>query len=157
MKSLLLLCCCFLFCEKAIAQPEAVEIQNFCGHWRGELFWNRPGKPTQKFSMQLKISKTDTAGHYTWQIIYGDSSKDIRSYTLRALNAEAGHWVIDEKNGIILDNYLAGNCLSGSFTVMSNTIVNNYCLENGKLSVEFVSMKLNDKKTAGKEQVNLHW
>lgn len=150
MKTLMLLCCFLLYSDLLQAQQSNDDIQNFCGHWKGVLEWNRPGKPMQKFSMQLKISKTDSAGIYDWQIIYGDSGKDVRPYTLKQINTTAGHWVIDENNGIVLDNYFIGNCLTGSFSVMGNTIVNNYCLENNKLNIEFVSMKLADKKTSGK-------
>jgi hypothetical protein len=150
MKTLMLLCCLFLLSGMLKAQPDNRKIENFCGHWKGELEWHRPGKATQKFSMQLKISKTDTIGIYNWQIIYGDSGKDVRPYTLKPVNDAIGHWVIDENNGIVLDNFFVGNCITGSFTVMGNTIVNNYCLENEKLNIEFVSMKLADKKSSGK-------
>lgn len=147
MKTVIQLFLCFLFTSPVLAQ-EQKGIEQFIGNWKGSIEWNRPGKAKQKFSMQLNIQKADSA--YTWQINYGDSGKDIRPYTLKAIDTATGHWAIDEHNGIVLDNYLLANCLSGSFTVMGNTIVNNYCIENGKLKVEFISIKLSDKKTTGK-------
>ena len=125
-------------------------VADFTGKWKGSLEWSRPGKAPQLFSMQLNIAPTGVANKYLWQINYGDSGKDIRSYSLQPVDASTGHWAIDEHNGIVLDNYLISNCLTGSFTVTGNTITNSYCLENGKLKVVFISMKMADKTTSGK-------
>jgi hypothetical protein len=122
----------------------------FTGHWKGKLNWVVTGQPTRQFTMQLKIREmADTAGVYYWHISYGDSVKDERPYILRPGDQSKGHWVIDEANGIILDQYVFDNCLQGSFTVMNNTIINNYCLDKGKMNVEFFTIKLGDKKTSG--------
>ena len=132
--------------KKSITFP-----RSFTGHWKGKLNWVRTGKPTQQFTMQLKIRPSANEGQYEWHISYGDSSRDERPYLLKpADDLHSDHWVIDERNGIILDNYVAGNCLQGSFTVLNNTIVNNYCIENGQMNVQFFAIKLGDKKTSGK-------
>lgn len=92
----------------------------------------------------------DSTGYYEWHISYGDSIKDERPYLLKPADDLPGErWLIDERNGIVLDNYVAGNCLQGSFTVLNNTIVNNYCIENGQMNVQFFAIKLSDKKTSG--------
>jgi hypothetical protein len=123
--------------------------QSFIGKWKGNLQWMVAGKPTQTFSMRLHVLTTDTAGIFTWKIIYGDKEQDSRPYLLKHIDTAKARWVIDENNGIVLDNYVFGNCLNGAFTVMGNTIVNSYCLENDKLKVTFSSIKLSDKKTTG--------
>lgn len=122
----------------------------FVGNWKGQLQWIVNGKPTQTFSMQLNVQPGDSAGNYTWQIIYGDKETDNRPYLLKAVDATKGHWVIDEGNGILLDSYVHNNTLQSAFTVQGNTIVSNYRIENGNLRVEFFSIQLNDKKTSGK-------
>jgi hypothetical protein len=124
--------------------------QSFIGHWKGKLQWMISGKPTQEFLMQLIIQPTDTAGQYTWQIIYGNQGKDNRPYLLTATDTSKGHWVVDERDGIVLDSYVHGNSLHGAFTVQGNTIVDNYRVEGNKMLVEFFSIKLSDKKTSGK-------
>lgn len=124
--------------------------RNFIGHWKGKLNWMVAGKPAQQFQMQLIIQPADTAGQYTWQIIYGTDNKDNRPYILKPADTAKGHWLVDERDGIILDSYLHGNCLQGAFTVMNNTVVDNYCIENGKMHVEFFSIKLSDKNQTGK-------
>jgi hypothetical protein len=124
--------------------------QSFVGNWKGQLQWMVAGKATQNFSMQLRIQPTDTANQYTWQIIYGTAGKDNRPYILKPVDTAKGHWIIDENNGIILDSYVHGNAIHGAFTVQGNTIVDNYTIENGKMRVEFFSIKLGDKKQSGK-------
>jgi hypothetical protein len=104
--------------------------------------------------MQLHIQPADTAGQYTWQIIYGDKEQDNRPYILKPVDSAKGHWVIDEKNGIILDSYLHGGCLHGAFTVQGNTIVDNYCVDGNTMQVEFFSIKLGDKKQSGNNTEN---
>jgi hypothetical protein len=127
----------------------------FIGNWKGQLQWMVAGKPTQTFTMQLRIQPTDSASQYTWQIIYGATSaplrtEDNRFYILKPVDTAKGHWVIDENDGIILDSYVHGNSIHGAFTVQGNTIVDNYTIENGKMRVEFFTIKLGDKKQSGK-------
>lgn len=100
--------------------------------------------------MQLKIQPADTAGQYTWQIIYGDEGKDNRPYLLKPVDTAQGHWIIDERDGIILDSYVHGNAIHGAFTVQGNTIIDNYKIENGKMLVEFFTVKLSEKNVSGK-------
>lgn len=123
---------------------------SFIGNWKGQLQWMVNGKPTQTFTMQLRIQPTDSVNKYTWQIIYGDDNKDNRPYILKPLDTSKGHWIIDENDGIILDSFVHGNAIHGAFTVKGNTIVDNYKVENGKMYVEFFSIKLSDKKQSGK-------
>ncbi|MEO7530868.1 MAG: hypothetical protein ABIS69_05635 [Sediminibacterium sp.] len=124
--------------------------QLFIGNWKGKLQWMVAGKPPQTFTMRLIIQPADSAGQYTWQIMYGDSSNDNRPYLLKPVDTAKGHWIIDERDGILLDSYVHGNSIHGAFTVQGNTIVDNYRVENDQLFVEFFSIKLANKKTSGK-------
>jgi hypothetical protein len=124
--------------------------QDFVGNWKGKLQWFVNGKTTQTFSMQLIIQPADSAMTYTWQIIYGDKGQDNRPYLLKPVDTAKGHWIIDERDGIILDSYIHGSSLHGAFTVQGNTIVDNYTVDKGKMQVEFFSIKLDDKTISGK-------
>ena len=140
------------FCVASLsssAQPGAFPA-DFIGNWKGKMQWITPGKPAKEFTTQLKVQPADTAGQYTWTIIYGDDAKDNRPYILRPVDTLTGHWVVDERDGIILDSYVHGNAIHGAFTVQGTTIVDNYKIENGKLYIEFFTIKLGDKKTSGK-------
>jgi hypothetical protein len=147
---LALTCCCpnkEIFSQNIVASFP----QSFTGHWKGNLEWIRAGKPTQSFAMQLRILPADTTGQFTWQIIYGEKETDNRPYLLKPVDTAKGHWVIDERDGIILDSYLHGNALHGAFTVQGNTIVDNYELISvNELRVQFFSINLAAKNSSGK-------
>jgi hypothetical protein len=124
--------------------------KSWAGNWKGELQWYKTGNPEPKnVNMELIIRPADSTGNYSWQIIYGSPKEDSRPYILKAKDAAKGHWVIDELNGIVLDQYWIGEKLCGVFTVMGNTIVNNYRLENGMLLVEFYSFSARPVATTG--------
>ena len=147
MKKIFFSCCFFVI--YTIAQAQNSFPKQFLGHWDGELQWYKPGEKTpQKFKMQLMVRPTDTAGQYTWQIIYGES-QDNRPYVLKPVDTLKGHWQIDERNGIILDQFWLGNKFTGAFTVGNNTIVNSYRLEKGKLHVEFYTLSAKPIATTG--------
>ncbi len=125
--------------------------QSWEGNWKGELEWYKTGKAEpQKVNMELRIQPADIPGTFTWQIIYGSAIEDNRPYTLIAKDSTKTHWVIDENNGIVLDQYWVGNKFCGAFTVMGNTIVNNYWMENDKLMIEFYSIGTKPIATTGK-------
>ncbi len=125
---------------------------SWVGNWKGELEWFRAGKTEpQKVNMELRIQPGDSTGNYTWQIIYGSSAEDNRPYLLKAKNTANGHWVIDELNGIVLDQFWVGNKFCGAFTVSGNTIVNNYWIENDTLMIEFYSLQAKPINTTGND------
>lgn len=124
--------------------------QNWLGHWEGELSWYAGNSNSpKKVKMQLKIQPADTLGHYTWQLIYGEQSEDNRPYILKPVDAAKGHWVIDERNGIALDQFWAGPVFSGAFSIQGSTIVNNYRLEKDRLIVEFFSLQTKAVRQSG--------
>jgi len=106
------------------------------GNWKGELLWHQRGNSEpKKVMMQLSIKAIDSS--YTWHLSYDNAGKDSRPYKLVPKDMVAGHWQIDENNGIIIDMYFVGNRLTGAFTVGSSTIITSYWLEAGKLIAEF--------------------
>ena len=117
------------------------------GNWKGELQWYKAGKADpEKVNMELRIYPAETPGQYNWHIIYGTIEQDSRPYLLRPVDSSGVHWVIDERNGIILDQYWVANRFTGVFSVQQSTLVNCYYMEDNKLFVEFTSF--------GKKPVN---
>ena len=144
--TLFLLLGCLAVCGQSNTFPES-----WIGHWSGELRWYKTGKATpEQVKMELRIGRGDSAGTYTWQIRYGATGEDNRPYLLKPVDRAAGHWVIDERNGILLDQFWVGNRFCGAFTVQQSTIVNNYQLVNGQLEVEFYSLGAKPLVTSGK-------
>jgi hypothetical protein len=157
LKNLILTFVVFLLADSARAQTGAGPANStavfpgvFLGKWKGALQWIVAGRPTQTFTMQLSILPADTAGQFTWQMMYGEDGKDSRPYLLKPVDTSRGHWLIDERDGILLDSYVFDSSLQGAFTVMGNTIVDHYRVEGDKMLVEFFTIKLDDKKTSGK-------
>jgi hypothetical protein len=111
--------------------------QNLVGKWKGNLIWYQGLQQRPGVQMELHILPADSTDHYTWRIIYGAAQKDNRPYILKPFNKERGHWLIDELNSIVLDQFLIGDRFCGTFTVEGNTILNSYQLLGDSLLVEF--------------------
>ena len=107
---------------------------DWLGNWAGNLeIYNSQGLK-QTIPMSLELSTTDTAGVYTWAIIYGqDSTAQKRDYQLIEIDSSKGHYLIDEKNGIFLDAYHIHDELSSIFKVMDNILLTSYKIENDEL------------------------
>lgn len=145
-----LLAALFLLFSGLLYAQDAPFPKSWVGHWKGELQWFKSGKTEpQKVNMELRIQPGDSTGTYTWQIIYGSTTEDNRPYLLKPKDPAAGHWVIDERNGIVLDQFWVGQKFCGAFTVQNSTIVNNYWMEEGMLMVEFFSIGAKPLVTTG--------
>ncbi len=133
------------------------------GEWQGTLQWFKTGSDTAiNVEMKLNIQKGDSADSWNWQLIYGQNNADNRPYKLIQKDKQGTHWVIDERNGIVLDQYWVGDKLCGAFTVMNSTIINNYRMEEGHIIVEFYSIGSKPITTTGKGDddvpyVNSYW
>ena len=150
MKSLLIAFSLILISWNSFAQLAGFP-RNWEGDWKGELTWYQTGKSVpQKMNMELRIHPTDSSNTWTWQIIYGSEKEDTRPYTLKGNDSTGVHWLIDENNGIVLDQFFVGNKFCGAFTVMNATIVNNYWMEDGKMMIEFFSISAKPLTTTGK-------
>lgn len=140
----------FLLLPFFSSAQQGVFPQGWTGNWKGELSWfTLPGEKARQVNMELRIHPTDSVHRFSWQIIYGNAGEDNRPYTLIAKDTSKGHWVIDENNGIVLDQYWVAGKFCGAFTVMNSTIINNYWMEEGKLHIEFYSLSAKPVRTTG--------
>ncbi len=115
--------------------------RRWVGKWKGTMHWYQGLVEREPVLMELHILPLDSADHYTWRMIYGSQQSDVRPYILKPFNKEKGHWLIDERNSIVLDHFLVGDRFSSSFTVQGNTLINNTWLSGDSLSVEFYNMQ----------------
>ncbi len=107
---------------------------DWLGQWSGELKIYKTEGLKQTVPMSLDLSETDSIGIYTWAIIYGkDSTAQRRNYQLRVVDKLKGHYLIDEKNGILLDAYHIHNELNSIFEVMGNTLMTSYKIEEDEI------------------------
>ena len=149
MRVVLLLTCIFFFSLAIVAQQQSFP-KSWEGQWQGQLQWFKAGQNNaQEINMELRIYPTDKANTWSWQIIYGDETKDNRPYLLSSKDSSGIHWLINENNGIVLDQFWVANKLCGAFTVQNSTIVNNYWIEEDKLIVEFYNVSAKPIATTG--------
>lgn len=104
------------------------------GKWLGATEVIRPGGVVAgQFAMGLEIGPApdQPAGGppvYTWAISYTQGqSTQTRPYLLRVATDAAGaalpgHFVLDERNGILVDQFLVGQTIQGHFIVISQNL-----------------------------------
>lgn len=113
--------------------------RDWIGDWKGTMVWTRVGVKTEKVPMQLQIAATDKLDSYTYRLSYGEGGKDDRPYLLKLVDAKAGHWQIDERNGIVLDHYWLDDTFVGVFSVGGNTIMTTERREGKALITEMIT------------------
>jgi hypothetical protein len=146
MKQLLTLLICTI--SVAVLAQETSFPKSFVGTWEGTLNWYKANNPSpQSIGFKVVFAPTDTANHYIWQLKYAD--QPVRDYLLKPVDQAKGHWVIDERNGILLDQFWVGNQLTGTFSVAGSTILNTYRLEKKQLVVEFHTLATNAIRKSG--------
>jgi hypothetical protein len=91
--------------------------EDWKGKWKGELEIWSVDSIIQKVPMQLIIEGDSLL---SWNIIYGADEADNRKYYLKEINAEEGHYIVDEMDGIQLDCFVKGNKLISGFDVQGS-------------------------------------
>lgn len=137
------------FMSKAQGQQVVSFPYDFTGHWKGTLHWYPAGKPVQSVEMRLLIQPSDSAGCYQWKLVYGSEGRDSRPYLLRPVDTTIGHWLIDERNGILLDGYWRGYRFTNVFSVQGNVVLAVYWLEDGHIQVEMITYASQSIRNSG--------
>jgi hypothetical protein len=115
---------CFLALSVAPGSAAGLP-DSWTGNWKGpcEITGSNPYAGAE---VQAKLS-IKKAGYLEWayHLEYvmsanGAGSGEVRPYVLR--HVSGSHYVLDERNGILLDHYLEGNKLFSSFSVGGNVI-----------------------------------
>ena len=102
----------FLF---SCATASAAFPEDWVGNWSGKCQnLKAPGTPRANFRMDLNIAKLRNSDRYQWQIVYG--GQNARNYELVQVNPAAGHYAVDEKNGVVLDSFIINDELVSSFS-----------------------------------------
>lgn len=127
---------------------------DWMGYWVGDLKIYKENQLDRTLPMALDHAYTDTVGHYHWAIIYGpDSISGRRDYFLNTIDAEKGHYQVDERNSIILDSYLFDNRMMSSFEVGNSNIQTTYTLEGDKLIFEISAFQTNPIAITGDQVI----
>lgn len=123
---------------------------DWMGYWEGTLYIYNANGDIKKVPMIAEHALTDTTGVYTWALIYGeDISKGRRDYILKTKDAMKGHYVVDERNNILLDTYLIGNQMISIFDVEGTMITSIYAPEDDKMTFTIIAGKSDSPQQSG--------
>lgn len=125
--------------------------QAWVGRWEGTCQLRNPvPEADSSFTMGLQIQPL-APQRWQWQITYrGESLNQTRAYELQTLDAAAGHYVVDEKNGILLDAYLDGNQLMEQFEVGTSRLTVTHRLESSsRMAVDMMTFSSRPGRTSG--------
>lgn len=98
---------------------------------------------SQTVPMTLRIQPiSNNPMRYSWQITYGAGAKRlVRNYELVAKDQGAGHFVIDEKDGTLIDAWWLGDRLYSQFRVQNSLLNTQYERQSNRLHYELVTYK----------------
>lgn len=147
----LLLLSCHATRPTQAPQQNASFPADWLGHWQGDLLIYSPKGVIDTVPMAL-IHEPLSDGRWKWEIIYNRGIKgkeERRAYELFTVNAENGHFCVDEKDGILLDSYVRGNVLYSRFEVMGTVLESAERIENDCLVFEIWSGSQAKIRTSG--------
>lgn len=83
---------------------------SWIGKWKGKMEIITPKGTMQTVPMELHISKGDSVDKWNWTIVYvaKKDSPDVRKYVIISKDKSKGHYIMDERNGILMDSYFIG-------------------------------------------------
>jgi hypothetical protein len=107
----------------ACAIPASAQIlPQFHGTWVGSCDYTQVDGTNEVVSLTITIAPL-SATEVSWGLNYqgGSIGTLVKNYVLRAVDVAANHYVLDEQNGILIDEYLFGDRLVSSFDVGNDT------------------------------------
>jgi hypothetical protein len=105
------------------ALPASAQIlPQFHGTWVGSCDYTQVDGTTEVVALTIAIAPISPT-EVTWGLTYqgGSVGTLVKNYVLRAVDVAANHYVLDEQNGILIDEYLFGDRLISSFDVGNDT------------------------------------
>lgn len=140
MKALHLVIFSVFFVCSAVSQEKSAQFpDDFFGKYAGTLAISSENS-NQNIPMEFHLMPTDSVGTYTYTLIYGEgTTKQVRDYTLRVENEEKGTYVVDENNGIILDDKVIGNRMYALFEVNGTILTTFITFESEHMVFEIVA------------------
>lgn len=128
--------------EESVAFPD-----DYLGVYTGILDI-KSARGTQEVAMEFHLNATDSIGTYEYVLVYGEGdARQQRNYTLRTLNKEKGEYIVDENNGIILDDKVVGNRMYSLFEVQGTILTTFITFESDHMVFEIVATNRKDSRT----------
>lgn len=139
----------FIFAALAAFSPAAAAGPgDWAGTWKGECRLAPPHGGLSAFPMSLTIGVTDKPDVLRWMLVYEAKARDVRNYELIATDVAAGRYVIDEKNGLLLDAAYSDGVLYAPFTIGGALITAMYWVgEDGTMHANMPSFAAEPSRT----------
>jgi len=121
------------------------------GAWKGPCITVRKGKTPLRFPMELHVARREGKPGWTWRIVYGEGAKrQVRPYELVPVEGEPNHFVIDEKNSILIDAYFQDDTLRSRFRVADSSLEVTYARKGDTtLDVTITTFSAKPARTSG--------
>lgn len=128
-------------------------IKSWAGKYSGELVIYKPdGNVAQTVSMVLDIGPTADSTVWTWKTTY--NKNDVRDYVVLIKDASKGKYVLDEKNGILIDLRFFGNKILSCFDVEGYLIYDSHTLVGNEIIFELSSSSEEQAtRSGGKDEI----
>ncbi len=145
-KAVLLTTFSFMMLAQAAAQSEALPAE-WDGIWKGTLAIVSADGTRQELAMELHVLPVAGGNRKTWKILYGEGTKQTtRPYDIGPVAGGPGRFVVDEKNGLFIDNHLAGKTLYSQFMVTTNLVTTRFENLGDSMKVELLLFSMNEPR-----------
>jgi hypothetical protein len=114
------------------------------GRWTGTLEIASVAGEAKETPMEMVIEPIKDSKNYRWRIVYGKGP--AREYELIP-QEKAGHFVIDEKNGLLIDAWLVGATVHSQFQVGDSLIPVRYERAGDRLRFSLTVSSTKDPRT----------
>ncbi len=119
---------------------------DFFGIYKGQLEINsKTGQNT--IDMEFHLQPTDSVGKYVYKLVYiAEGNRQERDYNLIEQNMETGEYIVDENNGIILDDKVLDNKLYSVFEVNGSFLMTLMTFGEDHMVFEIIFSSKKDKR-----------
>lgn len=124
------------------------------GVWKGMTVIDKATGTPEQVAMELHVSAIPGSNSKSWKILYGTGPQQTtRNYEIAPVANQPNHFIIDEKNGLFIDNQLIGNVLYSSFLVNGNLVSTRFELKKDQILVEITMFDSNDARKSKLNQL----
>lgn len=106
------------------------------GVWRGDIEVLAGGATQHRATMELRVQPVAGSDAKTWTLTY--SGQSPRKYEIRP-TAAAGRFIMDEKNGVLIEEQLIGDTLHSAFQVGDVLLTSRFEKRGNELAVEITT------------------
>lgn len=158
LKAVLLTAFSFMMAAHSPAQTDPLPAE-WDGVWKGPLAIVSPDGTRQELAMELHVLPVAGGKSKTWKILYGEGAKQTtRPYTIEPVAGGPGRFLVDEKNGLFIDNHLVGKTIYSQFMVTDSLVTTRFENLGDAIKVELLLFTVTEprrsKLTGGNIEVS---